>query len=113
MIHAMQNLQNKIEDKLITFYQNLSERDQIKVVFSLPQLQNRSFVQAVNRSVDHLGDLSVSQSVSQSVSHNVSLVQNSPNNFSHIRTSSPKNKGYDIPNFNLQIDKDIQNQREK
>ena len=40
MIHAMRNLQNKIEDKLINFYQNLSERDQIKVVFSLPQLQN-------------------------------------------------------------------------
>ena len=109
MIHAMRNLQNKIEDKLINFYQSLSERDQIKVVFSLPHLQNRSFVQAVNRSVDHLGDLSVSQSVSR----NISLVQNSPNNFSHIRTSSPKNKGYDIPNFKPQIDKDIQNQGEK
>ena len=60
-----------------------------------------------------MGDLSVSQSVSQSVSHNVSLVQNSPNNFSHIRTSSPKNKGYGIPNFKPQIDKDIQNQGEK
>ena len=36
MIHAMRNLQNKIEDKLINFYQNLSERDQIKVVFGLP-----------------------------------------------------------------------------
>ena len=67
MIHAMQNLQNKIEDKLINFYQSLSERDQIKVVFSLPHLQNRSFVQAVNRSVNHLGNLSVSQSVTQSV----------------------------------------------
>ena len=36
MVHAMQNLQNQIEDKLINFYQNLPERDKIKVVFSLP-----------------------------------------------------------------------------
>ena len=64
----MRNLQNKIEDRLINFHQNLLERDQIKVVFSLPQLQNRSFVQAVYRSVEQLGDLSASQSVSQSVS---------------------------------------------
>ena len=43
IIYDMRNLQNKIEDRLINFYQNLSERDQIKVVFSLPQLQN-SFI---------------------------------------------------------------------
>ena len=107
MIHAMQNLQNKIEDKLINFYQSLSERDKIKVVFSLPQLRNRSFVQAVNRSVEQLGDLSVSQGMrgNFSVEDNISLVQNSPNNFSHIRTSSPKNEGCDIPNFKPQIDR--------
>ena len=93
MIHAMRNLQNKIEDKLINFYQSLSERDQIKVVFSLPQLQNCSFIQAVNRSVEQLDELSVSQGMrgNLSVENNISLVQNSPNNkFSHIRTSSPK-----------------------
>ena len=66
MVQAMRVLQNRIEDKLVNFYQSLPERDKIKVVFSLPQLQNHSFVQAVNRSVDHLGDLSVSQSVCQS-----------------------------------------------
>ena len=110
IIYDMRNLQNKIEDRLINFYQNLSERDQIKVVFSLPQLQNRSFVQAVNRSVNHLGDLSVSQSVIQSVSHNISLVQNSPpkqdssflanssrEKFSPSKTSTPKKaKNFEI-----------------
>merc|ERR1712089_42452 len=49
-----------------------------------------------------------------SVENDISLVQNSPNNkFSHIRTSSPKNKGYIIPNFKPQLDRDIQNQGEK
>ena len=111
----MRNLQNKIEDKLINFYQNLSERDQIKVIFSLPQLQNCSFFQAVNRSAEQLDELSVSQGMrgNFSVEDNISLVQNSPNNFSHIRTSSPKNEGCDIPKFKPQIDKDVQNQREK
>ena len=134
MIHALRNLQTQIEDRLINFYQNLSERDKIKVVFSLPHLQNCSFVLAVNRSVDHLGDLSVSQSVTQSVcqpvnqsvnrsvcqsvcqsvSHNNSIGQKSPNNdFSHIRTSSPKTKGHSIPNFRPWLDKDTQNQGEK
>ena len=111
IIYDMRNLQNKLEDKLITFYQNLSERDQMKVVFSLPQLRDYSFVEAVNRSVHHLGDSSVSQSVShsvnqsinqsasQSVSRDSSLVQNSSNNFSHIRTSSPKRR--DMISLNL------------
>ena len=44
MVQAMRILQNRIEDKLVNFYQSLPERDKIKVVFSLPQLQNRSFV---------------------------------------------------------------------
>ena len=112
----MRNLQNKIEDKLINFYQSLSERDQIKVIFSLPQLQNHSFIQAVNRSVQQLVDFSVSQEIrgNFTVEDNISLVQNSPNNkFSHIRTSSPKNKGYNIPNFKPQLDRDIQTQGEK
>ena len=57
---------------------------------------------------------SVSQQVDQSVSHNNSIGQKSPNNnFSHIRTSSPKTKGHSIPNFRHQLDKDIQNLGEK
>ena len=49
-----------------------------------------------------------------SVENNISLVQNSPNNkFSHIRTSSPKNTGNNIPNFKPQLDRDIQTQGEK
>merc|ERR1711873_230383 len=99
---AMRNLQTQIEDRLIIFYQNLSEMEKIKVVFSLPHLQNRSFVQAVNSPVEHLGDLSVNKSVTQSVcqsvnqsvnrsvcqsvSHNNSIGQKSPNNdFAHVR----------------------------
>ena len=124
MIHTMRNLQNKIEDKLIIFYQNLLERDQMKVVFTLPQLRDYSFVEAVNRSVHHLGDSSVSRSVSHSVNESInestsksvssdsSLVQNSSNNFSHIKTSSPKNEGYDIPKFKPHIDKDAQKEKE-
>ena len=65
IIYDMRNLQNKIEDKLINFYQNLSERDQIKVVFSLPQLQNRSFIQAVNRSAEQLDELYASNFYTQ------------------------------------------------
>ena len=133
-IQAMRNLQTQIEDRLINFYQNLSEREKIKVVFSLPHLQNRSFVQAVNSPVEHLGDLSVNQSVTQSVcqpvnqsvnwsvcqsvcqsvSHNNSLGQKSPNNdFAHIRTSSPKTKGHSVPNFRPWLDRETQNQGEK
>ena len=124
MIHTMRNLQNKIEDKLIIFYQNLLERDQMKVVFTLPQLRDYSFVEAVNRSVHHLGNSSVSQSVSHSVNESInkstsksvssdsSLVQNLYNNFSHIKMSSPKKEGYDIPEFKPYIDKDAQKEKE-
>ena len=39
MISNIRTLQNKLEDKIHTFYQNLSEQEQLKVVFSLPQFQ--------------------------------------------------------------------------
>ena len=107
IIYDIRNLQTQIEDRLINFYQNLSEREKIKVIFTLPHLQNRSFVQAVNSLAGHLDDLSVNQSVSQpvnqsvnrsvhqsdcqSVSFNNSLGQKSPNNdFAHIGTSPLK-----------------------
>ena len=44
IIYDIRNLQTQIEDRLINFYQNLSEREKIKVIFTLPQLQNCSFV---------------------------------------------------------------------
>merc|ERR1712082_43868 len=72
MVKAMRVLQNRIEEKLVNFYQSLQERDRMKVIFTLSQLKDYSFVQAVNRSVNHLGDSSVSQSVSQSVNQSVS-----------------------------------------
>ena len=102
MVKALRVIQNRIEDKLVSFYQSLQERDRMKVVFTLPQLRDYSFVEAVNRSVHHVGNSSVSQSIShsvnesinestsKSVSHDSSLVQNSSNSFSHVRTSSPK-----------------------
>ena len=124
MVKVLRVIQNKIEDKLISFYQSLQERDRMKVVFTLPQLRDYSFVEAVNRSVHHVGNSSVSQSIShsvnesinestsKSVSHDSSLVQNSSNNFSHIKTSSPKNEEYDIPKFKPHIDKDVQKEKE-
>ena len=123
MVQAMRVLQNRIEDKLVNFYQSLQERDRMKVVFTLPQLRDYSFVEAVNRSVHHLGDSSVSQSIShsiesinestsKSVSSDSSLVQNSSNNFSHIRTSYPKKEGTYIPKFKPHIDKDVLRDKE-
>ena len=53
MISNIRILQNNLEDKLHTFYQNLSEREQLKVVFSLPQFQNCLFLNAINRSVNN------------------------------------------------------------
>ena len=47
MIFDIRTLQNKLEDKIITFYQNLSEQEQLKVVFSLPHFQNHSFLNAL------------------------------------------------------------------
>ena len=43
MIFAIRTFQNKLDDKIITFYQNLPEQEQLKVVFSLPHFQNCSF----------------------------------------------------------------------
>ena len=119
MVKALRVIQNRIEDKLVSFYQSLQERDRMKVVFTLPQLRDYSFVEAVNRSVHHLGDSSVSQSISHSVNESInestsksvssdsSLVQNSSNSFSHVRSSSPKKEGTNIPKFDPFIDKDI------
>ena len=67
LVQAMRNLQSQIEDKIINFYKNLSDREKIKVVFTLPHLQNRSFVQAVISPARHLSGLSANQSVNNSV----------------------------------------------
>ena len=52
MIQTMRNLQTRLEEILFIFYQNLAEREQLKVVFTLPQFQNCSFLHAINRSLN-------------------------------------------------------------
>ena len=52
MILTMRNLQTRLEDILINFYQNLPEREQFKVVFTLPQFQNHSFLHATNKTLN-------------------------------------------------------------
>merc|ERR1711895_26488 len=49
MVKALRVIQNRIEDKLVSFYQDLQERDRKKVIFTLPQLRDYSFINAVNR----------------------------------------------------------------
>ena len=51
MVKALRVIQTRIEDTLISFYQNLEERDRMKVIFTLPQLRDHSYISAVNRSV--------------------------------------------------------------
>ena len=53
MIYNIRHLQSSLEDKLHTFYQNLSEWEQLKAIFSLPQFQNHLFLNAVNRSINN------------------------------------------------------------
>merc|ERR1711954_334587 len=103
----MRQLQSRIEDKLITFYTNLSEREKAKVVLTLPHLQNRSFVQAVVSPAGHQSESSINQSVNSSVhksgchsvNPNDSLGQKYPNqDFAYVRTSSPT-RDHEIPKF--------------
>ena len=93
MIHTMRNLQIRLEDNLINFYQNLPEREQSKVVFTLPQFQNRSFLQAINRSLNISKNISKGQGLTiNSFTEQCSPpLVNSPNvTFSPQMTSSPK-----------------------
>ena len=120
LVQAMRNLQSQIEDKIINFYTNLSDREKIKVVFTLPHLQNRSFVQAVISPAGHQSGLSANQSVNKSVhksgchsvTPNNSLGQKSPNQeFAHVRTSSPT-KGHSVPKFRPWLDREREKQGE-
>ena len=120
LVQAMRNLKSQIEDKIINFYTNLSDREKIKVVFTLPHLQNRSFVQTVISPAGHQSGLSANQSVNNSVDksgcHSVtpnnSLGQKSPNqDFAHVRTSSPT-KGHSVPKFRPWLDRETEKQGE-
>ena len=65
LIKALRVIQSRIEDKLISFFQNLDERNRMKVIFTLPQLRDHSYISVVNRSVPHEGNPSVNQSVNR------------------------------------------------
>merc|ERR1712082_373488 len=111
MVKALRVTQSRIEDKLISYYQNLEERDRMKVVFSLPQLRDHSYISVVNRSVHHsrnnlvnqINGLSVNESIYQSAnrsfSPNSSQNKVASNNFSHVRMSSPNKDESSIPKF--------------
>ena len=111
MIHTIRNLQTRLEDILINFYQNLPEREQFKVVFTLPQFQNRSFLHAINRSLNISNNTSVNQglinnSFTEKCIPTASTVPNVV--FSPLRTSSPKSKGTASENFMPKASKNIE-----
>ena len=106
MVKALRVIQSRIEDKLISYFQNLEERDRMKVVFSLPQLRDHSYISVVNRSVTQSANSSVK---ARSLSPNSSLVKNSSNDFSYVRTSSPNKEEANVPEFNPPLEKIVQN----
>merc|ERR1712082_267764 len=77
MVKALRVIQSRIEDKLISYFQNLEERDRMKVVFSLPQLRDYSYISVVNRSVHYSGNHIVN-----GVSFNESIYQSANRSFS-------------------------------
>ena len=89
MVKALRVIQTRIENTLISFYQNLEERDRMKIIFTLPQLRDHSFIGAVNRSVHYKVSQSINnsvnksifQSTNKSISPNSSLGKNSSNDF--------------------------------
>ena len=101
MILNIRTLQNNLEDKIHTFYQSLSEREQLKVVFSLPQFQNCLFLNVLNRSVNISNNDSINQGMKTNsfVEKCTSNVANDPNViFNPFCTSSPKNKKVEFKN---------------
>merc|ERR1711873_192646 len=114
MVNALRVIQTRIENTLISFYQNLDERNRMKVIFTLPQLRDHSYISVVNRSVHFEVSQSVNQSANSSVkvrslSPNSSLIKNSPNDFSHVRMSSPNKEEANVPKFNPPLEKIVQN----
>merc|ERR1712101_74175 len=90
LVKALRVTQSSIENKLISFYQNLDERDRMLVTFTLPQLRDYSYISLVNRSVHHKGNPSVTQFVNNSVndrsiSPNSSPIKNSSKNFANVK----------------------------
>merc|ERR1712115_765688 len=102
IVKAIRAVQFKIEETLLSFFQNLSERDRMKVHFSLPQLRNSSYISVVNRSVH------INQSVrDRTISPNVSLVKNASISYDHIKTSSPVKGESMAPLFNPPLEQNV------
>merc|ERR1711867_392267 len=92
----------KIEETLLSFFQSLSERDRMKIHFSLPQLRDLSYISVVNRSVH------INQSVrDRSLSPNASLVKNASISYDHIKTSSPVKGESMAPQFNPPLEQNV------
>ena len=89
----------------------------MKVIFTLPQLRDHSYISAVNRSVHfkvsqsnyNSVNESIVQSNNKSISPNSSLGKNSSNDFSHVRMSSPNKEEANVPEFNPPLEKIVQN----
>merc|ERR1712041_36070 len=87
----------------------------MKVIFTLPQLRDYSFIGAVNRSVHYKVSQSINnsvnksifQSANESISPNSSLGTNSSNDFSHVRMSSPNKEEAKVPDFNPPLETEI------
>ena len=60
-------LQIYLEDKIHTFYQNLSEQEQLKVICTLAQFLNNSFLNAMNRSKIFTNNNSINQALTKPV----------------------------------------------
>merc|ERR1712121_586795 len=94
----------------------MGDGSRMKVVFSLPQLRDHSYISVINRSVHHRGNnlvnqlncISVNESIYQSAnrsfSPNSSQIKNASNNFSHVRMSSPNKEESNVPEFNPPLD---------
>merc|ERR1712082_302158 len=94
MVKALRLIQSRIEERLISYFQELSERDRMNIQFSLPQLKDLSYISVVNRSV-HLN-----QSVrDKSLSPNSSLAKNASISYDHVKTSSPVKGESKAPQF--------------
>merc|ERR1711895_39550 len=94
MVKALRLIQSRIEEKLISYFQGLSERDRMNIQFSLPQLRDLSYISVVNRSV-HLN-----QSVKDmSLSPNSSLAKNASTSYDHVKKSSPVKGESKAPQF--------------
>merc|ERR1712115_207948 len=112
MVKALRVTQSSIENKLISFYQNLDERDRMLVIFTLPQLRDHSYISVVNRSVHHKGNPSVTQFVNNSVndrsiSPNSSPIKNSSKNFANVKMSTPNKNENKVPEFSPPLEKNI------